>query len=697
MNGELNKLRNIGISAHIDSGKTTLTERILFYTNRIHAIHEVRGKDGVGATMDSMELERERGITIASAATHVEWDGHHINIIDTPGHVDFTIEVERSLRVLDGAILVLCAVAGVQSQSITVDRQMKRYRVPRLAFVNKCDRSGANPARVTDQLREKLGHNAVMMQIPIGLEDKHDGVVDLVTMKAIFFDGDNGEILREEAIPDELLIEAETRREMLVDAASMFDDSLMEAALEDAVTEEMLHAAIRKGTLSQELTPVFMGSAYKNRGVQLLMNSAVRYLPDPTEVINEAHALDKENGEVKFAVSNDSADALLSLAFKLEDGLYGQLTYIRVYQGTLNKGDTITNVRTGKRVKVGRLVRMHADKMEDIEKAVAGDIVALFGIDCASGDSFTDGKIMASMASMHVPDPVISLAVTPKDKKAQDNMSKAIGRFTKEDPTFQVEADHETGDTVIKGMGELHLEVYIERMKREYGAEVATSPPKVAYRETLGKLIEFNYTHKKQTGGSGQYGKVEGTLEPSLEENFEFENNVKGGNIPTEYIGAVEKGFKSMMIKGPTIGAPVVNMKVTLTDGNSHAVDSSDNAFQETARGCFRKFYPASNPKVLEPLMLVAVETPREFQGDAMGTLMQRRAIVLGTAEDDEFVRIDAEVPLAEMFGYATVLRSMTQGKANFTMEFKRYAPAPGEVAEELRKEYQELRAAGKK
>ncbi len=699
MNGELSKLRNIGISAHIDSGKTTLTERILFYTNRIHAIHEVRGKDGVGATMDSMELERERGITIASAATHVEWEGHHINIIDTPGHVDFTIEVERALRVLDGAVLVLCAVAGVQSQSITVDRQMKRYKVPRVAFVNKCDRSGANPARVTDQLREKLGHNAVMMQIPIGLEDKHDGVVDLVKMKAMFFDGDNGEIIREEEIPEGLLIEAETRREILIDAASMFDDALMEAALEDAVTEEMLHAAIRKGTLSQELTPVFLGSAYKNRGVQLLMNGAVAYLPDPTEVTNEAHALD-DNGdddEVKFPVSNDPADPLLSLAFKLEDGLYGQLTYIRIYQGTLNKGDTITNVRTGKRVKAGRLVRMHADKMEDIDKAEAGDIIALFGVDCASGDTFTDGKLTASMASMHVPAPVISLAVTPKDKKAQDNMSKAIQRFTKEDPTFQVASDPETGDTVIKGMGELHLEVYIERMKREYNAEVDTSPPRVAYRETMGKLVEFSYVHKKQTGGSGQYGKVEGTLEPWPDDEFAFESQVTGGNIPTEYIGAVEKGFKSMMAKGPTIGAPVVNMKVTLMDGGYHAVDSSDNAFQETARGAFREFYPKSKPKVLEPLMLVSVETPREFQGDSMGTLMQRRAIVLGTTEDDDFVRLDAEVPLAEMFGYATVLRSMTQGKANFSMEFKRYAPAPAEVAEELRKEYLEQRQAGKK
>ena len=697
MNGELKRLRNIGISAHIDSGKTTLTERILFYTNRIHAIHEVRGKDGVGATMDSMEIERERGITIASAATHVEWDGHYINIIDTPGHVDFTIEVERSLRVLDGAVLVLCAVAGVQSQSITVDRQMKRYKVPRVAFVNKCDRSGANPARVTDQLREKLGHNAVMMQIPIGLEEKHEGVVDLVRMKAIFFDGDNGEILREEAIPKALSFEAETRREILIDAASMFDDTLMEAALEGAVTEEMLMAAIRRGVISQQLTPVFMGSAYKNRGVQLLMNGLVRYLPDPTEVVNEAVALDKENGDSSFVVSNSSDSPLLSLAFKLEDGLYGQLTYVRVYQGTLGKGDTITNVRTGKRVKAGRLVRMHASTMEDIERATAGDIVALFGIECASGDTFTDGTLNAAMASMHVPDPVISLAVTPKDKKSQDNMSKAISRFTKEDPTFQVAADPETGDTVIKGMGELHLEVYIERMKREYNAEVETSPPRVAYRETLGKRVEFKYTHKKQTGGSGQYGKVEGVLEPWPDEAFLFENQVTGGNIPTEYISAVEKGFRSMMAKGPTIGAQVVNMKVTLTDGGYHAVDSSDNAFQETARGAFREFYPKSLPKVLEPLMLVSVETPREFQGDAMGTLMQRRAIVLGTTEDDEFVRIDAEVPLAEMFGYATVIRSTTQGKAGFTMEFKRYAPAPVEVAEELRKDYLAMRQGVKK
>ncbi|MCB1162911.1 MAG: elongation factor G [Candidatus Krumholzibacteriia bacterium] len=699
MNGELSKLRNIGISAHIDSGKTTLTERILFYTNRIHAIHEVRGKDGVGATMDSMELERERGITIASAATHVEWGGHRINIIDTPGHVDFTIEVERALRVLDGAVLVLCSVAGVQSQSITVDRQMRRYKVPRVAFVNKCDRSGANPARVTEQLREKLGHNAVMMQIPIGLEADHQGVVDLVTMEAVYFDGANGEHIRREPIPATLLPEAETRREILVDAASMFDDALMETALEgaDAVSPEMLHAAVRKGVLARELTPVFLGSAYKNRGVQLLMDGLVRYLPDPTEVENEALRLDKENGESKFVVSNDPSDPLLALAFKLEDGLYGQLTYIRLYQGTLRKGDTLVNVRTGKKVKVGRLVRMHASTMEDIEGASAGDIIALFGIDCASGDSFTDGTLLASMASMHVPEPVISLAIKPKDKKAQDSMSKAIQRFSKEDPTFQVAADPETGDTIIKGMGELHLDVYLERMKREYKAEVETSPPQVAYRETPGRAVDFDFVHKKQTGGSGQYGKVLGRLEPWTDSDFDFENQVTGGNIPTEYIGAVEKGFRSMLVKGLHIGAPVVNLKVTLVDGGYHAVDSSDNAFQETARGAFREYYPKTGPKVLEPLMLVSVETPREFQGDTMGTLMQRRAIVLGTTEDDDFVRIDAEVPLAEMFGYATVLRSSTQGKANFTMEFKRYAPAPNEVAEGLRKVFLEKRQAGNK
>jgi len=690
MSTDLSKVRNIGISAHIDSGKTTLTERILFYTDRIHAIHEVRGKDGVGATMDSMELERERGITIASAATHVEWDGYHVNIIDTPGHVDFTIEVERSLRVLDGAVLILCAVAGVQSQSITVDRQMKRYGVPRIAFVNKCDRSGANPFRVTDQLIEKLGHNAVMMQVPIGLEAEHEGVVDLVTMKALYFDGENGEEIREEQIPANLQAVSETRREMMLDAVSMFSDELMEAMLENTVTEDLIRDAVRKGTLARELTPVFLGSAYKNRGVQPLLNAVVRYLPEPREVRNEAFKLEKGADGDTFVVSNDPADPTIALAFKLEDGQYGQLTYIRIYQGGMSKGDTVINSRTGQKVKIGRLVRMHSDKMEDIERAEAGDIVALFGIDCASGDTFTSAGLSASMASMHVPDPVISLSVKPVDKQAQDNMAKALGRFTREDPTFRVSVDDETGDTIIQGMGELHLDVYIERMKREYKAEVEVSPPQVSYREAMSRAVSFDYTHRKQTGGSGQYAKMQGVLEPMEEGEFEFVNQVRGGNIPTEYIGAVEKGFRSAMEKGPSIGAHVVGLRVILQDGNSHAVDSSDMAFMTCARDAFRAFYPKGGPKVLEPLMLVSVESPREFQGEAMGTLMQRRAIVLGTTEDSGFVRIDAEVPLSEMFGYATVLRSGTQGKASFTMEFKRYAPAPSAVAEELRKQYQE-------
>ena len=693
---DLSKVRNIGISAHIDSGKTTLTERILFYTQRIHAIHEVRGKDGVGATMDSMELERERGITIASAATYCSWKNHHINIIDTPGHVDFTIEVERSLRVLDGAVLVLCSVAGVQSQSITVDRQMRRYNVPRLAFINKCDRSGANPMRVTEQLREKLNHNAIMMQIPIGLEAKHEGVVDLVKMKAIYFDGENGETLREEEIPAGLMPEAQARRDQMLDAVSMFSDELMEAMLEENVTEELIHDAVRRGTIARELTPVFMGSAYKNQGVQLLLDAVNRYLPDPTEVQNEAVRI--ENGEeVSFPVEVSADKPFLALAFKLEVSPYGQLTYLRVYQGKLRKGDTITNTRSGNKVKVGRLARMHADQMEDIELSQAGDIVALFGVDCASGDTFTDGSFEASMSSMHVPEPVIKLAIKPKDNKAQANLAKALARFTKEDPTFRAGTDEETGDTIIAGMGELHLEVYVERMKREFRAEVETGAPQVAFRETITLPVEFDYVHKKQTGGSGQYGRVIGTLAPRDEEgDFLFENHVVGGRIPNEYISAVEKGFRASLDRGEFIGFPVVGIKVDLKDGAYHAVDSSDTAFQAAARGAFRENYLKAKPVALEPIMLVSVEGPTEFQGEILATVMQRRGMIVGTTEDAGFVRIDAEVPLSEMFGYATILRSSTQGKAEFSMEFKRYGKAPQEVAEELRAQWLEKRAAGK-
>ncbi len=692
---DLSRIRNIGISAHIDSGKTTLTERILYYTGRIRAIHEVRGKDGVGATMDSMELERERGITIQSAATYTKWQDHQINIIDTPGHVDFTIEVERALKVLDGAILVLCAVAGVQSQSITVDRQMRRYSVPRIAFVNKCDRSGANPARVAEQLRDKLKLNAVMMQIPIGLEDKLEGLVDLVTMKAFYFEGDNGEKVVEGEIPAALQLEAEARREVMLDAVSMFSDELMEAILEDEVTEQMIHAAVRKGVLDGELAPVFMGSAYKNKGVQLLLDAVVRYLPAPLDITNTALRVEADGSETEFQLSSSPEDPLVANAFKLEEGPYGQLTYIRIYQGVVHKGSDIYNSRTGRKVKVGRLGRMHADQMEEIEEARAGDIIALFGIDCASGDTFTGGERI-SLSSMHVPEPVVSLAVTPVDNKASAKMSKALHRFTREDPTFRATVDPETGDTIISGMGELHLEVYIQRIQREFGAEVSTGAPQVKYRETMTKPVEFNYTHKKQTGGSGQYAKVQGILEPSDDGEFHFENKVVGGHIPSEYIGACEKGFATSLNEGRYIGHPVQGLKVTLLDGAAHAVDSSDMAFTTACRAAFREFYLKGKPVALEPLMLVSIEGPGEYQGDIIKTLMQRRGVIVGTTEDEGFIRVDANVPLAEMFGYATVLRSATAGKAEFTMEFARYAPAPAEVAEELVQEYQTRRAEGR-
>ena len=682
---DLSTIRNIGISAHIDSGKTTLTERILFYTNRVHAIHDVKGKDGVGAKMDSMELERERGITIASAATHTSWLDHHVNIIDTPGHVDFTIEVERSLRVLDGAALVLCAVAGVQSQSYTVDRQMNRYKVPRIAFINKCDRVGANPVRVRDQLREKLGHNPVLLQIPIGLEDAFQGVVDLIRMKAIYFEGEFGENVVEKEIPDELRAEAEAYREEMLDAVSMFSDELMEAILEENVTEEQIVSAVRQGTLSLKLTPVLVGSAYKNKGVQPLLDAVVNYLPNPTEIVNEAIDLESDD-EASVAVEPDPDKATVALAFKLEDGRYGQLTYIRIYQGTLDRDMFITNTRTGKQSKVGRLVRMHADEMEEIQEAGPGDIVAIFGLDCHSGDTFTDGKLRLAMTSIHVPAPVISLSVKPVDNKSQVNLTKALQRFTKEDPSFKAGADPESGETVIHGMGELQLDVYIERMRREYNVDVEVSPPQVAYRETITRRVDFDYTHKKQTGGSGQYGRVCGYLEPRDEssDELEFVDEIRGGVIPRQFIPSVEKGFKSMIAKGRRIGAPVVNMRVVINDGAHHSVDSSDVAFQEAARGAWREAYDRGRPRVLEPVMRVAVEGPTEHASGVLTTLMQRRGAIIGQQENGGMTITEAEVPLAEMFGYATTLRSATQGKADFTMEFSRYVQVPEALEEEL-------------
>lgn len=689
------KVRNIGISAHIDSGKTTLSERVLFYTKRIHKIEEVKGKSGVGATMDFMDLEREKGITIQSAATYCVWKGYNVNLIDTPGHVDFTIEVERSLRVLDGAVLVLCSVAGVQSQSITVDRQMKRYKVPRICFINKMDRAGANPFRGVKMLREKLNHNAHLITYPIGAEDQFKGIVDLVTMRAFYFDGDNGEKIREEEIPADILSECQKHREELIAAVGEFDEVVGNKYLEGQdVTVDELRLAIRKATLSLNFTPVMTGSAYKNKGVQLLLDAVTYYLPSPEE--KENIALDQRNNEEKLVLSSDPKAPLVALAFKLDDGRYGQLTYMRIYQGTVKKGDVIFNSSNDKKVKVPRLVQMHADEMTDIEEAQAGDIVAMFGVDCASGDTFTDGTIKYTMTSMFIPNAVISLAIAPKDKNGQANFSKALNKFTKEDPTLRVHRDEESGQTIISGMGELHLEIYCERIKREYNCEVVVGKPQVAFRETITKRGDFNYTHKKQTGGSGQFGRVAGFIEPLPADSvmtYEFVDEIVGGSIPREFIPACDKGFQEAVKEGRLIGFPIVGVRVTINDGASHDVDSSEQAFKTAALMGFREAYEKAGATVLEPIMKLETQAPEEFQGGVMGQINQRRGVIVNSYNNEGYAVIEAEVPLSEMFGYSTDLRSATQGKGEFTMEFLKYAPVPRNVQEEMVKKYQEKRA----
>jgi elongation factor G len=679
----IEKVRNIGISAHIDSGKTTLSERILYYTGKIHKIEEVKGKSGVGATMDFMDLEREKGITIQSAATTAEWDDHTINLIDTPGHVDFTIEVERALRVLDGAVLVLCGVAGVQSQSYTVDRQMRRYKVPRLAFINKLDRSGANPERVTQQLKDKLALRPIAMQIPIGAEDLFEGIVDLVKMKAVYFEGDSGEDVREAEIPAQLVEAARAAHARMIEAVANVDDVLAEKYLAEAtITPADLVPAIRRATVAFKATPVFMGSAYKNKGVQLLLDGINAYLPMPSEVENKA--LDQNKNEESVTLPSDVTKPFVGLAFKLEDGRYGQLTYMRIYQGKVSKGDFIVNCS--------------ANEMEDIDSAVAGDIVALFGVDCSSGDTFTDGKVNYTMTSMHVPDAVISLAVEPKEKTTGTNFSKALNRFTKEDPTFRVHRDEESGQTIISGMGELHLEIYIERMKREYNCVVIPGRPQVKYRETIAQRGEYSYTHRKQTGGSGQYGKVAGYIEPlpmDHPEGYEFVDDIKGGAIPREFIPACDKGFQEAMRKGPLIGFPIVGVRCVVNDGNSHPVDSSEIAFRTAALMGFREAYNRAKPTILEPMMLVEVQFPEEFQGAVIGQLNQRRGAIISTEKHETYVQALAEVPLADMFGYSTDLRSATQGKGEFSMEFKRYAELPKQQREAMILEYRTKNAAG--
>jgi elongation factor G len=695
----LERIRNIGISAHIDSGKTTLTERILFYTGRIHAIHEVRGKDGVGAKMDSMDLEREKGITIQSAATYCIWKGSkqqlediNVNIIDTPGHVDFTIEVERALRVLDGAILVLDSGKGVQSQSITVDRQMKRYKVPRIAFVNKMDNPGANYERVADMLKEKLGHHPVKLQVPMGAEDKFAGIIDAITQQAYFFDGEDGEKIRIEEIPAEYVEKAAAARQEIIAQVADVDDQLAEKFInEEPVSTEELRAAIRRATLELKMTPVMCGSAFRNKGVQLLLDGVVHYLPNPTEVVNEAH--DQDKGEEKVVIESDATKPFVGLAFKLQQDKYGQLTYFRIYQGRVTTGDTIYNISNERRkVRVPRMFRMHSDDREEVQTAEAGDIVAFYGVEASSGETFTDGKMNVTLTSMHVPAPVISLAVKPKDRAAEQNFSKALNRFTKEDPTFRVHQDEESQETIISGMGELHLDIYMERMRREYSCDVIAGKPQVAYRETITQRSEIAYTHKKQTGGSGQFARVNGYMEPlppDAVETYEFVDEVVGGSIPREFIPACDKGFKEGVKRGNLIGFPVVGVRCVVNDGLHHAVDSSEQAFKTAALQGFREAYGAARPTILEPIMKVEVEAPVEFQGSVVGQVNQRRGVILETVSSD-VVTVTAEVPLNAMFGYSTDLRSATQGKGNFTMEFSKYAPVPKQEQDEMIKKYKE-------
>jgi elongation factor G len=695
---DLTKLRNIGISAHIDSGKTTLSERVLFYAGRIHKIEEVRG-GGDGATMDHMELERERGITITSAATQVNWKGTTINLIDTPGHVDFTIEVERSLRVLDGAVLVLCSVGGVQSQSLTVDRQMRRYGVPRLAFINKMDRTGADAFRVTQQIREKLNADAIMMQIPIGAGETFAGCIDLVTMKANYFDGKDGETVREEEIPADLLEIAQEYRHAMLEGLSMYSDEMMELLLsEEEVSTDLIQQVCRDATCQLRITPVFVGSAFKNKGVQLLLDAVNRYLPNPTEREIRARRFDDETQRIELRP--DPKEPLVGMAFKIVDDPFGQLTFMRIYQGQVTSGQLYYNQRTGKKERFSRIVRMHADKREEVGTAEAGDIVAIMGIDCASGDTYSDRPGYCSLESMYVPTPVIKVAVTPASRADADKMGKALNRFRKEDPTFQVFTDEETSETIICGMGELHLDIYVERMRREYKVDVQVGAPKVSYRESPGQTVEFDYKHKKQTGGSGQYAHIVGRLVPMETEGeagFEFEEHVVGGRIPKQYIAPVEKGFRDSMTKGPLADFPVVGVHIDLNDGSYHDVDSSERAFYIAACDCFRETMRKSNPVLLEPIMKCEIECPESYQGDVVGDVTRRRGLITSTDVRDGVSYIFAEVPLAETFGYATDLRSMTKGQGTFTMELATYRPVPRNLMDDIiaeRKAYQQALAA---
>ena len=767
--------RNIGISAHIDSGKTTLSERILFYTGKSHKIGEVH--DGE-ATMDSMELEQERGITIASAATNVTWGETSINLIDTPGHVDFTVEVERALRVLDGAVLVLCSVAGVQAQSITIDRQMKRYSVPRLALINKMDRVGANPERVVKQLKEKLDCDAVLMQLPIGVEDQFQGVIDLVKGEAIYFDGTQGEIVRREPVPEEYRRQYQEARRVLLEALSMYSDELLEMLLGDKdVPEELIHRIVKSATLSRQLTPVFLASAYRNKGVQPLLDAVVRYLPSPLdreawayvrtkEETPEPEDADKEEvgqedtggegeapaegekqagpeesgkeeaaeettagetaasetvedtgaeetaaegqddadspaplaGMRRVALKPDPEERPVAMAFKLVEDPYGTLTFLRVYQGTNKNGSFYYNQRTGKKERISRLFRMHAEQRVELDKGEAGDIVAAIGLDGAGGDTYADEPNCCALESIYVPDPVIRIAIRPKRTEDLDRLAKALRRFRKEDPTLSVVTDPESGETLLAGMGELHLEIYLERIRREYKVEVESGAPSVSYREAPTEAVAFDTKHKKQSGGSGQFAHIRGEMAPipedeAGEETFEFIEKIVGGVIPAGYIPAIEKGFRSSLHKGPVAGFPIVNLRILVNDGSYHEVDSSDLAFRICAQTALRENFPRTKPVILEPVMKIEIECPSVFQGNVIGDLNRRRGLISVTETLGPTCRVEGEIPLAETFGYMTALRSMTQGQGTFSMEFLKYKRVPSSIQETIIKQRKEAQS----
>ncbi|MBI5106978.1 MAG: elongation factor G [Solirubrobacterales bacterium] len=682
----LEKTRNIGIMAHIDAGKTTTTERILYYTGRTYKIGEVH--EGA-ATMDWMEQEQERGITITSAATTCEWRDHRINIIDTPGHVDFTVEVERSLRVLDGAIALFDSVAGVEPQSETVWRQADKYHVPRIAFINKMDRIGADFDRAVETMKDRLGANAVPVQLPIGAEADLVGIIDLIGMKAIIYQDDLGKEYEVIDIPAEHLERAEAAHEELIDAVSHFDDELAEAYLENGEVEpEQLKAAIRKSVLNIQMTPVFCGSAFKNKGVQPLLDAVLDYLQSPLDVPPVEGIVEARNGEITEEVRNASDDEpFAALAFKImADPFVGKLTYFRVYSGRLSAGSRILNVSTGKTERVGRILMMHANDREELEEVYAGDIAAAVGIkQIVTGDTLAAPDAPIKLEQIEFPEPVIKVAVEPKTKSDQEKMSVALGRLAEEDPTFQVQTNEETGQTEISGMGELHLEVLVDRMRREFNVEANVGKPQVSYRETIrGTATKIEGKFVRQTGGSGQYGVVYIDMEPAPGEGFDFVSKIKGGSVPTEFIPAIEKGVEEAMETGVKAGYPMVDIRVTLVDGKYHETDSSEIAFKVAGSLAFKEAAKRAKPVLLEPIFAVEVVTPEDFLGDVIGDLSRRRGRVEGQDRRGNALAVTAKVPLSEMFGYATDLRSNTQGRATYTMQFDSYDEVPPNIAEKV-------------